>query len=79
MQELSSMLYEYSNLLKTNLETLGTLDLIFAKASYSLQLDGIYPKINKEKHINLIKVRHPLISRIMLFLLMYLLEKITIH
>lgn len=63
LQELSSMLYEYSNLLKTNLETLGTLDLIFAKASYSLQLDGIYPKINKEKHINLIKVRHPLINK----------------
>lgn len=63
LQELSSMLYEYSNLLKINLETLGTLDLVFAKASYSLQLDGIYPIINKEKHINLIKVRHPLISK----------------
>ena len=63
LQELSSMLYEHTDLLKVNLEMIGTLDLIFAKANYSLQLDGIFPKINQEKYINLIKVRHPLINK----------------
>ena len=63
LQELSSILYEHTDLLKVNLEIIGTLDLIFAKANYSLQLDGIFPKINQEKYINLIKVRHPLIAK----------------
>ena len=62
LTDLSSMLYDYKNHLKNNIHILGSLDVIFAKASYSLDIDGILPKINDEKYINLISARHPLIN-----------------
>ena len=52
LAELSSLLYDYTSFLKGNISILGELDLIFAKASYSLEIDGICPKINEEKYIN---------------------------
>lgn len=42
---------------------IGKLDFIFAKANYSISLNGTQPIINDSKHINLIKARHPLISK----------------
>lgn len=63
LANLSSMLYDYVELLKNNISILGDLDLIFAKASYSLDIDGVFPKINDEKYINLISARHPLIEK----------------
>ena len=39
LANLSSMLYDYTDSLKNNITTLGELDLIFAKASYSLDID----------------------------------------
>lgn len=63
LAELSSMLYDYIPSIKSNLSTLGDLDLIFAKAKYSIDTDGILPNINDEKYINLISARHPLISK----------------
>ena len=60
---LSEMLFDYTNYLKNNISILGDLDLIFAKASYSIELDGILPKINDEKYINLISAKHPLIDK----------------
>lgn len=51
LAELSSMLYDYTESMKSNISTLGDLDLIFAKASYSLDIDGICPKINDEKFV----------------------------
>ena len=52
LAELSSMLYDYTESMKSNISTLGDLDLIFAKASYSLDIDGICPKINDEKFVD---------------------------
>ena len=49
LANLTSMLYDYTNYLKSNISILGNLDLIFAKASYSLDIDGICPKINNDK------------------------------
>lgn len=63
LANLSAMLYDYVELLKNNISILGDLDLIFAKASYSLDIDGVFPKINDEKYINLISARHPLIEK----------------
>ena len=63
LAELSSMLYDYIPSIKSNISTLGDLDLIFAKAKYSIDTDGVLPNINNEKYINLISARHPLISK----------------
>lgn len=60
---LSAMLYDYTNYLTKNIEILKDLDLLFAKASYSIDIDGILPQINKEKYINLISAKHPLIDK----------------
>lgn len=60
---LSEMLFDYTNYLNNNISILGNLDLIFAKASYSIELDGILPKINDEKYIDLISAKHPLIDK----------------
>lgn len=62
LQNLSSLLFPYTNELLANIESIGLLDFIFAKAKYSNSIKGITPKINDEKYINLIKARHPLIE-----------------
>ena len=62
LANLSAMLFDYSNYLKNNISILGDLDLIFAKVSYSIDIDGILPKINDEKYINLISAKHPLLD-----------------
>lgn len=62
LQSLSSMLYSYTEELKNNIELIGTLDFIFAKAQYSLTHHCSTPKINTEKFINLKNARHPLID-----------------
>ncbi len=63
LQNLSSMLYEYTELIKENIEIIGKLDLIFAKARYSIDIDGTFPMINDNKYINFVKARHPLIPK----------------
>ena len=63
LMQLSSMLYEYTEQLKSNIDILGNLDLIFAKASYSIDIDGTLPNINNEKYVNLVSARHPLIPK----------------
>lgn len=62
LQNLSSLLFPYTKELVNNIEAIGILDFIFAKAKYSNSIHGITPDINNEKYINLIKARHPLID-----------------
>lgn len=62
LQNLSSLLFPYTNELLADIESIGTLDFIFAKAKYSNSIKGITPTINDTKYINLIKARHPLID-----------------
>ena len=62
LQSLSSLLFPYTNELFSNIESIGMLDFIFAKAKYSNSIKGITPIINDTKYINLIKARHPLID-----------------
>ena len=62
LQKLTSLFYPYIEELKTDLEIIGSLDFIFAKAKYSKSIAGITPKINSEKEIFLINARHPLID-----------------
>ena len=61
--ELSSMLFPYVNELLNNIRLLGIIDFIFAKASYSISIDGMEPSIHKEKYFELKDARHPLIDK----------------
>lgn len=63
LQQLTSLFYPYVKELKTNVEVIGTLDFIFAKAKYSKAISGITPIINTNKEIHLINARHPLIDK----------------
>ncbi len=63
LQQLTSLFYPYIEELKTDMEVIGTLDLIFAKAKYSKAISGITPIINTNKEIHLINARHPLIDK----------------
>lgn len=62
LQQLTSLFYPYIEELRANVNLIGKLDFIFAKAKYSKTIKGITPKINSQKEINLINARHPLID-----------------
>ena len=62
LQNLSSLFYPYTQELKSDVNLIGKLDFIFAKAKYSKSIKGITPDINEDKEINLINARHPLID-----------------
>lgn len=62
LQTLSSLLFPYTDELLADIESIGNLDFIFAKAKYSNSINGITPIVNDSKYINLIKARHPLIN-----------------
>ena len=60
--KLSSLLFPIAKELKDNIELIGKLDFIFAKAKYSIKLNAIEPVLNDDKYINLISARHPFID-----------------
>lgn len=60
--QLSALICEKGQEIKTNLEILTTLDFIFAKAKFSLNYNCIEPLINNSGRINLKKARHPLLD-----------------
>lgn len=45
----------------TDLDLLGRIDLIYAKAKLSERLDGIEPSLNDQGKINLLQCRHPIL------------------
>ena len=47
----------------TTYETLISLDIIFAKAGYSRSIKGVYPDLNSNGHIDIIRGRHPLLDK----------------
>ena len=60
---LSSLFYELTEELKTNLSIIGFFDLLFAKAQYGKNNYCAEPILNKDKKISLLKARHPLIDK----------------
>ena len=62
LQNLSSLLFAYTDELKMSVNAIGDLDFIFGKAKYSNAIKGITPTINENKFINLVNARHPLID-----------------
>ena len=63
LANLSSMVGEVSRELISNQEILGKLDFIFAKAKLSLDMKGIEPVLNREKHFRIVNGRHPLLDK----------------
>ena len=62
LKNLSLMLTPIAEKLKLCVETIGKIDFIFAKAKYSKKINGVCPKLNSKKYIDLHGARHPLID-----------------
>ena len=62
LSELTAMIEPYAEDLYEDLQILGDIDLVFAKAKLSLQWRGICPKISENKRIRIVQARHPLID-----------------
>lgn len=60
--ELSKLFFPYIHELEKDLELIGNLDFIFAKAKFSKSIHAITPVINTKKEIHLKNARHPLID-----------------
>ena len=63
LQKLSSLFFNIIQNIKNNLNLIGLIDFIFAKAKYSNYLDANKPIISDKKEINLINAYHPLLNK----------------
>lgn len=63
LKELSELVGETSEEIKSNQEKLIELDFIFAKARLGLNYRANMPKLNRDGRINLIKAYHPFLDR----------------
>lgn len=61
LRELTNKVRENLKYLQTNVNILGKLDFIYAKAKFSLQIDGYAPEISEEGPILLKSARHPIL------------------
>lgn len=68
-QEVEKILFYLTGLVESNeseirlaMETMIHYDFLFAKAKYSLQIDGLPVEINEDHHIQLIDAKHPLLG-----------------
>lgn len=59
LSEKVHVVYEELNFLMNNI---AKLDFFFAKAKFSIEINGFMPKLNTNKYINLKKAKHPLID-----------------
>lgn len=59
--ELTMLVAQNAQNIYITLDILAKLDLLFAKARYSITLDAGEPEINNDKLINLKRVRHPIL------------------
>ncbi|MGX6978642.1 endonuclease MutS2 [Vagococcus elongatus] len=59
---LTGMIAEHLSAIKENIEIIGEFDVIFARAKYSRQIQGITPKLNQESKIVLCEAEHPLLT-----------------
>lgn len=63
LQKLSSLFFPIIDDIKNNINLIGLIDFIFAKAKYSNSLDATEPIINDEKFIDLKQAWHPLLNK----------------
>jgi len=63
LREVTSLIGKNSFQLKSALNTVTHLDVIFAKAKYSLEIIGSFPILNIEKKIKIFNARHPILLK----------------
>jgi len=61
LRELTAMIGEAADDVKTDLDTFGLLDCIHASASFALKIDAASPAISDTGELHLIDARHPLL------------------
>ncbi|OQB23870.1 MAG: Endonuclease MutS2 [Firmicutes bacterium ADurb.Bin182] len=62
LSELTALIAPHADELYEDLDALGELDLIFAKAAFSRELNAVRPVLNDKGIIRIIQGRHPLIA-----------------
>jgi DNA mismatch repair protein MutS2 len=63
LYELTAKINEVSNGILSNQIVLKKIDAIIAKASLSIEMEAIVPRINNDKYIRIVNGRHPLIGK----------------
>lgn len=63
LKELTGIIGINSHSLMASYKIVTRLDIIFAKAKYSLEIIGAFPKFNKNKKIKIINARHPILVK----------------
>lgn len=63
LKDLTDSIYPVRQNIEQSVESIGELDLLSAKAKFSLEYDCTEPIINHEKQIDLKQARHPLIDK----------------
>ena len=61
--ELSQLFIPIISQLKDDVDIIGKLDFIFAKAKFAKSINAIIPRVSDKKEIDLKNARHPLISK----------------
>ncbi|TJY33338.1 endonuclease MutS2 [Pontimicrobium aquaticum] len=61
LKELTNFVRDFLSLLKSYQEYLTQIDVVFAKASYSKSINGILPKITKDRYLFLKNAYHPIL------------------
>ncbi|MCB2289361.1 endonuclease MutS2 [Clostridium sp. CS001] len=59
---LTGLVFDSLREIKINIEVIAEYDMIFAKAKYSKEIEGIKPKINDHGYINILRGKHPLLK-----------------
>lgn len=63
LQRLTALVAEETELLETNVELLGQLDFMFAKAGLAREMKASLPVMNGKGYLRIRRGRHPLLSR----------------
>lgn len=63
LKELTNFIRPYRELLQDYQDLLSELDVIAAKAKYAREIDGLLPKITKERELQLKDAYHPILLR----------------
>ena len=63
LKELTKMIGQSSEQLKTSLETISYIDSVFARAQYSIEIIGSFPQVDNTKPIFISEARHPILLK----------------
>lgn len=63
LKQLTELIGANSTQLKLALSAVTSIDIIFAKAKYSLEIMGAFPLFNNHKKIRVINARHPILMK----------------